>query len=696
MRILKSKELKIKSIRGEMIIILIMVSAIPIIFLGGFNLISVKNKVDTINRSVMIERTNKIKDEVSNGDKSIMKDLKYLSLNENVISLIESTNEYVIDDSISSNTDAVSSSTIDAKTSASQYRKVLDDYKSVNQDIMFAYLGAANGRFLIAPDQEMGDDFDPRTREWYINAQKNSEEIAVTEPYNDLVTGEMVITYSIAIKNSNGDVRGVVGFDKDLSYLNNLTSPFGDLESSYSLVLSENGSIIAHKNSELIGKGINDLEWINNLYRSEEGSEFKIRIDDKSYTGYKLVEPGSGFSTIALAESSELLSHSLESLYINVVTLIIIILLIVIFSKYFINKIADPIKEVEDSLNIIKDGDFTKKLKVKKNYNLEISSMINSLNKLVEDIGGLLKGIKISSNEVTDGTSSLFEIIKESNRVGEEVAKSVQQIAVGASDQAFKLEEGSAQIDILNSEVSASMVVSKEMLEESKLVKSSTIEGNKALENLSETYDKNRKASNNIAEKVNILASKSEEIGLIVEAMKSITDQTNLLALNASIEAARVGEAGRGFAVVADEVRTLAEESSESADKINLVIEEVKNSISELYKDTMLTQELNRKTEESLKITKDKFELIDSNIEILERNIESVNDSLIQITESKDSVIEKIENVVSVSEETAAITEEVSAASEEQSAGLQEMTNQADIVNRHSENLETLISKFKI
>ncbi|WP_299146287.1 methyl-accepting chemotaxis protein [uncultured Tateyamaria sp.] len=104
----------------------------------------------------------------------------------------------------------------------------------------------------------------------------------------------------------------------------------------------------------------------------------------------------------------------------------------------------------------------------------------------------------------------------------------------------------------------------------------SAAEGADAASKMSADAQSNAEQGGEIAgqavEAMSSIKTSSEEISKITTVIDDIAFQTNLLALNAGVEAARAGEAGRGFAVVATEVRALAQRSSDAAREIKTLI----------------------------------------------------------------------------------------------------------------------------
>ena len=88
----------------------------------------------------------------------------------------------------------------------------------------------------------------------------------------------------------------------------------------------------------------------------------------------------------------------------------------------------------------------------------------------------------------------------------------------------------------------------------------------------------NQKELNKEIKNVDAISSKINEFTSLI---KNIAKQTRLLGLNASIEAARAGTAGAGFGVVAEEIGKLADNSSDTVDKIQEFTGKINESVTE-------------------------------------------------------------------------------------------------------------------
>lgn len=581
--------------------------------------------------------------------------------------------------------------------SAQWLMKSFEGFVKTHPDTLNIYLGTADKIMYLEPkpNPPLPSTYDPTSRSWYKDAVNNDGKVIATNPYEDAITKKYVMTYAKTVKDNQGNLVGVIGLDIDLELISNMVSSIKLGSGGFSAVLDSTGTIIAHKDKELLGKNSKEESWIKNITDSKE-DKLILDIKGEKYLVYKAVDEKTNLTTVGFIPLAEQASKIIEGLMIPIIVLVLSLIFVIVVGTIFSGKITKPMEKLISVLAKIKDGDFTQRVNQDKNASLEIQQIIDSVNNMIEDMVIVLGSVVESSNKVKESAESLAATTQESNAVGDEVARAVQQIAQGANEQSQILEESVNYSNTLGEEVNKTTINAKNMIKASLEVKQSTEEGIIAVENLRSVFEENTNANDEVAKKVEILAENSNKISAITDTIKAITEQTNLLALNASIEAARAGEAGRGFAVVADEVRKLAEQSSVSASEIDKVISVIRTSVNGVLEQIMHSKELNTKTDKSVQTTNETFKKIEVAMELLQKDMDCVDNSLKEINNYKDIVSEKIENASAVSQETAATSEEVSASTEEQAAGLQEIVSAAENLNALAEDLRESISKFKI
>ncbi|NIB44218.1 methyl-accepting chemotaxis protein [Pseudomaricurvus alkylphenolicus] len=217
------------------------------------------------------------------------------------------------------------------------------------------------------------------------------------------------------------------------------------------------------------------------------------------------------------------------------------------------NRMLNVITEIEQSKDLsiraqLPEGD-------------EFGDMGRRFDRMMSEIGQLMAQVQLMGRELSQSADKLLSVNEQATRQSEQ-----------QSDEIAQMVEGMGQVH-----TSADVVVQNVMAADSVSQEAQTLalDGNKTVLDTVEAINNVASFVKSAADGMDNLKRDSENIGTVLEVIKSIADQTNLLALNAAIEAARAGEQGRGFAVVADEVRQLASRTSDSTQEIQVIIDNI-------------------------------------------------------------------------------------------------------------------------
>ncbi len=325
----------------------------------------------------------------------------------------------------------------------------------------------------------------------------------------------------------------------------------------------------------------------------------------------------------------------------------------------------------------------------------EVKTLINASTSLADKLGGIVTEVDEHAGILDDRMASLNALAEANSTSTNQIRQVMDDLSSTAVTLADNVQSVNAKVNEMGDNMSA-------INSEAVTLNDNSDKMNRAGQNVSESMTlvltSSHTASDIIAqliEQVNETNKAIASINEAVELISDITSQTNLLSLNASIEAARAGQAGRGFAVVASEIKQLAAQSSQGADSIKNIAD---NILEKSNRSVILTgrmKELAEQEQTDIGNAKESFDILNRIIGENATIAQTVMDKTKNLEALKLDIINSVSELSAISEENAASNEEVTARVTEIAESVNRISEDTQTVRKVSSDMKELMDYFK-
>lgn len=484
------------------------------------------------------------------------------------------------------------------------------DRPEIKKHFLLAGLGLENGHFIGNDPNWNPPNYDPRKRQWYIDAKRARSQF-ITAPYADAASGEIMISIAAPLEN-NGEFLGALFTDVSLKGLAEISNQVSLFNAGYAFIVGGDGNFIAHPQAELNGKPLSELFGsglsVNDTltHMDIDGSPHSVVFSPLEGLGWHL-----GIvldEDVIYAASSKLRTDAI--IYSGLSLLIAVFVLGAIITKLMapLNVLNEAMKDVASG-----EGDLTRRLST--DSDVEFASLAESFNSFAEKLQGLIKEVKI---------------------IGGQMLETTAQTAQGASDAMYAMEQQNEEVEQLATAMNEMAATATEVANNAQTAAGAVQKADEAVGNGADAVGHTTESISHLSEQIEAAVSVVTEleadttsIESILSVITEIAGQTNLLALNAAIEAARAGESGRGFAVVADEVRNLAARTQESTSEIRAKIEKLQQGVAGVVA-------VMDESRETTNTTVEKAQLANETLESIRHSIQEITDMNLQIASAAE------------------------------------------------------------
>ena len=385
------------------------------------------------------------------------------------------------------------------------------------------------------------------------------------------------------------------------------------------------------------------------------------------------------------------ISDMLRSLVLRSVCLNVLFIAVMVYLSF---KIRKPLLTTAEYIDQIANGNLSGNLEVKSVIR-EVTTLIRASVSMRDKLNSIVTEVDGHAAQLDSSMELLNTLASASSKGTNQIRQAVDELAATAASLAENVQTVNSRMLEMGDNVNAIHSETVTLNENSNKMDRAN---RNASESMNLVLESSHTSSDIITEMIVQVKATNEAIASIskaVELISDITAQTNLLSLNASIEAARAGQAGKGFAVVATEIKQLAEQSSQSADTIKKIADDILEKSNKSVELTERMRALAEKEQADIGGAKNGFDALS---QIIEANVTTagiIAEKTKNLEELKQTIINSITELSAISEENAASNEEVTANVSDIAEAVNKISDDTGTIKKVSTDLKELMQYFK-
>ena len=476
-----------------------------------------------------------------------------------------------------------------------------------------------------------------------------------------------------------------------------------DMKSSYAYVVSKDGTMLFHPNAEKIGKPVENAvvkEVVGKISKGEIPESAVATYEFKGetkYAGY-YVGPHAEYILVVSTDEKDALAAVNTTIKTMVGVSVVCEIICLLIAFFCFQRLFDPLKKIVGIVSRLGELNFKKTGELDKLAQTggEVGMMACSVQQVQEKLGEVVGELKAESQRLYESSNQLSGNATTTAETIGQISYAIHDMAEGASSQANDTQTATESVIVIGNMVDETNQEVAKLRENVEIMKTSGEEAERTLKELEDINEEAKKSIVEIYNQTNTTNESAQKIKDAIELITSIAEETNLLSLNASIEAARAGEQGRGFAVVASQIQKLAEQSNESAMKVqniaNMLLQDSDQAVEivDRVKEIMDTQNV------KMGITGEMFMKVQDEIRFSMDSINIIYEKTDKMDQAKTEVVDVVHSLTAIAEENAAGTEETSASVTEVNEIVDTISGNATQLHDVAQKIEDHMNKFEV